>query len=214
MTTLKEQVSDLLTRSPGLTDREITNNLRGTSARQQPINAACHELARGGTVERRERDDGLIGNYPTEAPFLAGSRSAHGRSEELKTVAGTDADGLGEYDVKKALVRWLARDGWTAKVVWGRQRGIDIEATRGSERWIIEVKGCGSRDAMRVNYFLAILGETLQRMDSPDARYSIALPDMRQFRRLWKRLPALAKNRTQITALFVEDSESIHHLFS
>ena len=45
MTTLKEQISDVLVRSPGLTDREITNGLRGASAGQQPINAACHELA-------------------------------------------------------------------------------------------------------------------------------------------------------------------------
>ena len=214
MTTLKEQISDVLVRSPGLTDREITNGIRGASAGQRPINAACHELASGGTLERRERDDGLIGNYPAGAPYLASSRSARPRSTQVKTVADTGADELGEGEVKKALVRWLSRDGWTAEVAWGRRRGIDIEAARGGERWIIEVKGCGSRDAMRVNYFLAILGETLQRMDSPDARYSIALPDMGQFRRVWKRLPTLAKNRTQITVLFVQDSETIHHLSS
>jgi hypothetical protein len=56
---------------------------------------------------------------------------------------------------------------------------------------------------MRVNYFLGILGETLQRMDNPDATYSIALPDLKQFRNLWSRLPALAKERTKIDALFV-----------
>lgn len=57
---------------------------------------------------------------------------------------------------------------------------------------------------MRVNYFLAILGELLQRMDDPNAKYSIALPDFPQFRRLWNRLPELAKVRTGITALFVD----------
>lgn len=56
---------------------------------------------------------------------------------------------------------------------------------------------------MRVNYFLAVLGETLQRMDSPAASYSIALPDMAQFRGLWERLPDLAKERTKVTALFI-----------
>jgi len=54
-----------------------------------------------------------------------------------------------------------------------------------------------------VNYFIGILGETLQRMNDPASKYSIALPDVQQFRRLWDRLPRLAKQRTQITALFV-----------
>ena len=56
---------------------------------------------------------------------------------------------------------------------------------------------------MRVNYFLGILGETLQRMDDLFAKYSIALPDVPQFHKLWERLPQLAKRRTEITALFV-----------
>lgn len=56
---------------------------------------------------------------------------------------------------------------------------------------------------MRVNYFLGILGETLQRMADEEAKYSIALPDVPQFRGLWSRLPELAKSRTTITALFV-----------
>jgi hypothetical protein len=40
-------------------------------------------------------------------------------------------------------------------------------------------------------------------MDDPQAKYSIAVPDLKQFRNLWSRLPALAKQRTTISALFV-----------
>ena len=69
---------------------------------------------------------------------------------------------------------------------------------------MIEIKGPGSRPQMRANYFLSMLGELLQRMDDPDARYSIALPDMAQYRRLWERLPTLAKQRTGINILFVD----------
>ncbi len=65
---------------------------------------------------------------------------------------------------------------------------------------------------MRVNYFIAMLGEVLQRMSLPNARYSIALPDMVQFRRLWERLPALARQRTSITALFVSADGSVEHV--
>jgi hypothetical protein len=59
---------------------------------------------------------------------------------------------------------------------------------------------------MRVNYFLTILGETLQRMDDPKARYSISLPDLAQYRGLWRRPPQLAKARTGVTALFVDET--------
>ena len=51
----------------------------------------------------------------------------------------------------------------------------------------------------------------LQRMGRNDARYSIALSDMPQYRRLWERLPELAKMRTRIGALFVEDAETVHY---
>ncbi len=93
-------------------------------------------------------------------------------------------------------------EGWRATVVWQKERGIDIEAFKEGQRWIIEAKGRGSRDQMCVNYFMAILGETLQRMNDPQAKYSIALPDHRQFRNLWTRLPEVAKLRTGITILF------------
>jgi hypothetical protein len=62
---------------------------------------------------------------------------------------------------------------------------------------------------MRVNYFLAILGELLQRMDDEATKYSIALPDLPQFRGLWDGLPTLAKTRTGITALFVSQDGSV-----
>lgn len=108
-----------------------------------------------------------------------------------------------EEEVKKVLEAWLSAKGWSVEIAWARSRGIDIHARKNNERWIIEVKGGGSLQPMRVNYFLGVLGETLQRMDDPKAAYSIALPDLKQFRNLWSRLPALTKARTQISALFV-----------
>ena len=72
-------------------------------------------------------------------------------------------------------------------------------------------RGKGLRVAKRdeVNYFLAILGETLQRMDDNKAKYSIALPNLKQFRNLWNRLPKLAKERTKIGAIFVSEDGQI-----
>lgn len=83
---------------------------------------------------------------------------------------------------------------------------------RSDQRWIIEAKGQGTLAPMRVNYFLGALGETLQRMDDPEAAYSIAFPDLQQFRNLWSRLPKLARERTKISALFVKHDGGVDHL--
>jgi hypothetical protein len=73
----------------------------------------------------------------------------------------------------------------------------------------VEVKGSGKYPQMRVNYFLSVLGEILQRMDDIEAMYSIALPDIDQYRRLWERLPRLARERTRLTLLLVDSSGHI-----
>ena len=135
----------------------------------------------------------------------AGDRPLMLGKTDQPALAHADQDPLCEDALKHALGAHLKSLGWTAsKVAFGKTLGIDIDATKGSERWIIEVKGCGSRPAMRVNYFLALLGELLQRMTDGNMKYSIALPDLPQFRGLWKRLPDVAKTRTKITALFVD----------
>jgi hypothetical protein len=124
---------------------------------------------------------------------------------------GQAVDGwLSEGDVKERVTAWLQRSGWRSEVAWGKSRGTDILALRGDNRWLIEAKGGGSLQP--VNYFLMILGEVLQRMENPTARYSIALPDMRQFRGLWARLPSLAKKRLGITALFVDKNGDVEEV--
>lgn len=114
-----------------------------------------------------------------------------------------------EDDVKRILEEWLVPRGWKVRIAWGHDPGTDIVATRNHERWLIEVKGEGSRNAMRVNYFLGALGEILQRMEDPTAKYSIAFPDLQQFRNLWKKLPSLARTRIGVTALFVSESREV-----
>jgi hypothetical protein len=187
---------------PGMTDREITNQLRGRSVVQQPINQAARALEAKGRLVRRKRSDGLIGNYPVDAEIPA----AIAPSNQNKNH---DVEALSEDEIKKFLVDWLKANSWTTEVAWGRASGIDIDAKRGGERWIIEVKGPGSRSQMRANYFLGILGEILQRMDDPNAKYSIALPDLKQYRRLWERLPKLAKSRTAISLLLISEAGEI-----
>lgn len=208
MTTLGDKILRLLRHSPGLTDREITDRIKGQGEPQQAVNITCRNLQKKRLLDRRTRDDGLIGNWSKGDNKPASST----RPPKPARISGDAGAGeLSEDEIKKVLVDWLERDGWLTEVAWGSKRGIDIDARRGNERWIIEVKGPGSRNPMRVNYFLAILGETLQRMDDPNARYSIALPDMRQYRRLWERLPDLAKTRSGIDLILVDRKGAIEY---
>lgn len=194
-----------MARYAGLSDREITDTLLGPVAPQQAVNQACRALVTRGAVRRSQRADGRLGNYLAVASSLEPTGAdPPGRPRKSRPTPAASA-GLSEDAIKHALRAYLERDGWQVEVAWGKRHGTDIVAMRGSQRWHIEAKGSGSRPEMRVNYFLAILGELLQRTTDPSAKHSIALPEMRQFRRLWERLPPLAKSRTGISALFVDE---------
>ncbi len=132
--------------------------------------------------------------------------------EFIKTIAAKQpviTDGFDEDAIKAYLKRWLEDQGWSVKVAWGKNHGVDIEAIKDGEYWLIEAKGPGSRQAMQHNYFLGTLGETLQRMENEKARYSIAFPDMPVYRGLWRRLPTLAKQRTGIDMLLVAEDGKV-----
>ncbi len=201
---LKEKICDLLRKQPGLSDRQIANCLHGKDAPQQPINIACRDLEKRGLVTRQKREDGVIGNYLTESGPPPPPRSRDSKEK------GQTEDG-----VKRAVEAWLAAKGWKVKVAWGGSRGVDITATKENQpTWIIEVKGEGAHDQAQGNYFIAILGQILQRMEDVDAIYSIALPDLPRFRGLWDRLPAGAKLCTGITAIFVSSDGTVTELLS
>lgn len=207
--TLKEKIIEFLKANGGFTDREITDRIFGYDYPQQSVNIACRQLQEKGIVKRNIRGDGKIGNFLSSEDYNNNRENPTFRIEKdekrLNTSGNNNQDGFSEDEIKQVLNGYLKSKGWNTQIAMGKNHGIDIDAYKDKSRWIIEVKGCGSRDAMRVNYFLAILGETLQRMNDPNAKYSIALPDLKQFRNLWDRLPRLAKDRTGITALFVDN---------
>jgi hypothetical protein len=68
-------------------------------------------------------------------------------------------------------------------------------------------RGAGGKPAQTISglsYEQHGAHELLQRTADPNAKHSIALPEMPQFRRLWERLPPLAKSTSSISALFVD----------
>ncbi len=195
-----DRVFFLIGENPGLTDREITDRLLGKMARPQSVNQASHSLVSKGLVRRCRRPDGKFGSYAVGT--LAEPPSGIGGEEFFPDVKIAVAN-MSEDEVKRNVRKWLEKDGWIVTVEERTARGPDIEAKRGKDRWVIEAKGSGSRNPTRKNYFLVALGEALLRMENPELLYSIALPEMREFRRLWMKLPEFAKSRLGITALFV-----------
>jgi hypothetical protein len=200
--TLAKQIVELLEQSPGLSDRQIADMLFGVGKPQQSVNIMCRNLEKHGILIRQNNHGNRIGNY------LTGKEIAVSQNQTSNNKA-VDEEYLSEDAIKEILESWLVAQGWNVKVAWGHVHGIDVEAIKDNSRWVIEAKGQGSLNPMRVNYFLGILGETLQRMEDPNAKYSIALPDIQQFRNLWRRLPFLAKSRTGITAIFVEKNGNV-----
>lgn len=202
--TVKESIMIYIKQFPGATDTEIENYLKKA---HQTINQACRSLEADGYLTRKTNSEkgNLIGNYPLDKNYPSTNATPC-----KKEINSNDKEPLQEDDIKHILNNYLINHGWNTKVAWGHQQGIDIEAIKDNKRWIIEVKGSGSRQPMRVNYFISILGETLQRMTDSEARYSIALPDLEQFKRLWDRLPQLAKERTTIDLILVDENGNIH----
>jgi len=198
----KDRILAAIGHQPGQTDHELTTTLFGPERAQQAVNQACRQLEARGKMIRMRRADGLIGNYPGD------TKQDHHPDPDLIP----SPDWISEDQVKEAVAHWLRDAGWRIETLsFGRERGIDIFATKDDQRWIIEAKGQGSLPPMRVNYFLCVLGEILQHMNDRNARYSIALPDTPQFLRLWARLPKVAKERTSITAIFVSTNGGITH---
>jgi hypothetical protein len=184
----------LLEYNPGLSDKEIAHIVKARSESPQYINQKCRYLESEGILQRKKREDGLIGNWLTENGLL------HSINQPAL------ADEAGEFlekKIKKFLETYLTSQGWETSVAWGVTHGVDIEARRGRQRWIIEVKGADPLNPVPVKAFVSVLGELLQRMDDQTSKYSVAFPDVEQFCRLWERLPLLVKQRTGITMLLV-----------
>lgn len=210
MTTLSEKIIDLIAASPGLSDREITDALRGPEAAASSVNAAARKLEGEGLLERRPRDDGLLGNYPaeTEVPLPAVTPMA--------PVAPVPADPPEPPQepaadptmpaLREAVESWLLARGWHVTHVAGSH---DIEATLGGECWRIFVEGERSPAKAGAASWRLILGRLLSGLTDPTADYSIALPDREPYRSWWAQLSPVAKERTGLTVIFVGKSGAL-----
>jgi len=198
----RERVLTFLEQFPGRDDDEIASALN--IAPRQTVNIVCRKLSQEGRIRRELGPRGKLINS-----VITGAISAVPAKEpniEPRIVVIT------EDQVKQTIATMLEQSGWSVKVAWGRTRGVDITATRGDERWLIECKGTGSRPEMHNNYFVAVVGEVLQRMHDDRAKHSIAFPELPKYRRLWSELPTNVKQRLQLSVLFVGADHTICEL--
>jgi hypothetical protein len=60
---LADRIAEILVKTPGLTDRQLSEVLYGTRDQCTTINGECRYMKQQGKLDRKKRDDGLIGNY-------------------------------------------------------------------------------------------------------------------------------------------------------
>jgi hypothetical protein len=195
-----------LSRLP-LDDDELARRL-GASQRQT-VNQACRRLEALGVIERYVGRDGKIVNHLLETDAGESTTSTREAAAAPLPVTRPAKRLITEDEVKAAVKSRLETDGWIVKVARGRERGIDIQATRGDETLIVEAKGETANPPQQVNYFLAALGELIQRMTIVTATYGLALPDNRQYRGLVQRLPELARERLNLAIFYVDGEGTV-----
>jgi hypothetical protein len=106
--------------------------------------------------------------------------------------------------------QFLENQGWKIiEIHFGREPGRDLVADKSHDRWVIEAKGGDyKRRAAFFNQFDQGLGALLGAFDR-DGKYGIALPDIEVYRNLWGQIPALAKQRLNLCALFVGENGNV-----
>jgi biotin operon repressor len=169
---------------------------------RQAVNQACRRLEAQGVLIRQPGPSGKVVNRLRMTPDISVPTAAAPPPASIPRAL------LTEDEVKAAVRDHLTAAGYAVTVRWGRERGIDIDARRAGGRWIIEAKGEVALQPQQVNYFLGALGELVQRMDDPKARYALALPENRQYRGLVDRLPRLARQRLPLDVFFVRRADN------
>jgi hypothetical protein len=188
--TLADRILARLSAGP-LDDDQLAAEL---GVARQTANQSCRKLASAGRIARSQSVGGKITN-----------RLAPGNAAPLPPPPPPQHSTgiLTEDEVKEAVRNYLRSQGYEVRVAWGHERGVDIVATSGSDHLFLEAKGEANLPPQQVNYFLGALGELVQRMDDRTARYGLALPDNRHYRRLVSRLPAHAREQLRFVAYFV-----------
>lgn len=198
---LTERIVEELQKDNCLSDRELATRIYGDKKKASQVNLACHKLVKEGRIRR---SDDILKNYiPDEVcSFTAKDLLKNDPIFQM----------MHEEDIKTILDGWLINNDWD--VIYAPENSIDADlvAIKKKKKWIIEVKGFSPLSSTRISYFYSVIGEILLRMSDKKAKYSIALPDIEQFRKLWGQFPALAKKRTSLSIIFVGADSTVEEV--
>jgi biotin operon repressor len=189
MARLHDRILQLLEKGEALDDDELAARL---GVIRQQVNQACRRLETQGIIRRAIGPRGKIVNERT-GTITPRPTPPHQPDSRLIT----------EDQVKQAIKDHLENDGYDVTVMWGRDRGIDIDARGPRGRLVLEAKGEVASQPQQTNYFLGALGELIQRMSDEEGGYGLALPDNSVYRGLVSRLPSLARERLRLRVFFV-----------
>lgn len=200
MGSLAEQILTAIRHEP-LDDDVLARRLG--LAHRQSVNQVARQLEARGLLRRVPGPDGKLVNVLTGPDALAAAPPIP------PAQPGPAAGPMGEDAVKRAVQAHLHGQGFTVHVAWGRSHGVDLDAVHpDGRRYLVEAKGeVGRSGPQQANYFLGALGELVQRMEDPNARYALALPAHRQYRNLVGRLPALAWERLRLSVFWVHRAD-------
>ncbi|WP_254047422.1 hypothetical protein [Streptomyces aureus] len=137
-----------------------------------------------------------------------GSDEAGGSDEAADSDAAGDEDRDSDEDrVADAFRTWLLSEGWTP--VDPTDRWTDVEAVRGDDRLICEVKGRTSEEGIDADI---AYGQLLRRMtnEAPCTRYALVVPSTSV--KAAERVPAHVRRLLRIDVYAVTGDDTVHRL--
>lgn len=149
----------------------------------------------------------LVVIRPADLDADSRGRMRHNREADLTALRAILARDSDEDRVTDIFRTWLLAQGWTP--VTPTDRWTDIEAVRGNERLICEVKGRTSERGIDADI---AYGQLLRRMTSevPDIRYALVVPSSSV--KAVERVPVHVCRLLRINVYEVTDDDQVHHL--
>lgn len=144
-------------------------------------------------------------NMENRAQLYPGKkRGRPAKSDEEKLAARRAKMKRNTEDLTNLIKAWLNEHGWS----YEDNKGV-LEAFNGDKKWVINVQGIkrGRKQTLPVK-----LGEVIKHIDDLDTHYSMAFNDSLTYRRQWNEIPAMVKERLNMSVILADKKGNITEL--